>query len=410
MLPKTRLKIWKNSPNFLRTTTGNAMHVSPPPAIHWSGNRLLEGLTAPQLSDIQEHLKTQHFEDGELIFSEGDPGKRVYLIESGEIEVYKENPRVVLARLKPGMSFGGMALFNNVARAATCIAIGPTQLSYLTRKKMKMLSEGQYQSIYYRIIQNHVKIQQETVHKADSIIMEQTRLRLKEAREKIVFASFFTTLVLIVTLYVFALRTSISWIEQLQDSTPVTTGLLVLFTLFLVVMMRRNRMRPEMYGLHLNNWKQVLSEALLWTLGFIAAVTVLKFVMIQWVPAFQGRTLFEFPDLDTHKTSYVWMIAGMYALFAPIQEFIARGVIQGTLQNFLTGKYVTTRAILIATLLFSITHLHLDMSLAVFVIVPSIFWGLMYARQKSLLGVSISHIIIGLYVLFVMGFHVEGGM
>ena len=406
----TSLKIWKNSPNFLRTTTVNAMQPSPPPSVHWSGNRLLEGLTSPQFSEIQQHLKTQLFEDGELIFSEGDSGKRIYLIESGQIEVYKENPRVVLALLNPGMSFGGMALFNNVPRAATCKAVGPTKLAYLTRKKMKMLSEGQYRSIYYRIIQNHVKIQQETVHKADSIIMEQTRLRLKEAREKIVFASFFTTLVLIISLYVFALRTSLTWIENLQDSTPVTTGLLILFSLFLVVMMRRNKMRPEMYGLHLDNWKQVLGEALLWTLGFVAVVTLLKFVAIQWVPAFEGRSLFEFPDLEVHKTSYVWLIAGMYSLFAPIQEFIARGVIQGTLQNFLTGKYVTTRAILIATLLFSITHLHLDMSLAVFVIVPSIFWGIMYARHRSLLGVSISHIIIGLYVLFVMGFQVGGEM
>ena len=95
----------------------------------------------------------------------------------------------------------------------------------------------------------------------------------------------------------------------------------------------------------------------------------------------------------------------VYAIFTFLQELVTRGVIQGTLMRFLGGKHVNLRAILLSTMVFAISHMHLPSPLfAASVILPSFFWGAMYARQKSLFGVTLSHVIIGLWFTQIMGF------
>ncbi len=63
-----------------------------------------------------------HFEEGETIFRQGDPGDHFYLITSGEVEVIRERSsgdHHVLARLGRGEYFGETALLNRGRRNAT---------------------------------------------------------------------------------------------------------------------------------------------------------------------------------------------------------------------------------------------------------------------------------------------------
>jgi len=93
-----------------------------------------------------------------------------------------------------------------------------------------------------------------------------------------------------------------------------------------------------------------------------------------------------------------------YSVFAPVQEFIARGCFQSSFQNFLVGKYKTLTAIVISNLMFSMTHLHISISFALLAFIPGLFWGWQYARHKTLIGISISHIVIGLSASIFIGF------
>jgi membrane protease YdiL (CAAX protease family) len=89
---------------------------------------------------------------------------------------------------------------------------------------------------------------------------------------------------------------------------------------------------------------------------------------------------------------------GLYVLLSPMQEFVARGVIQGCLQHMLSGRHATWRAILVSNAVFSISHQHLGLGYALLVFVPGLFWGWLYQRHRSLVGVSVSHVLIGLWV------------
>jgi hypothetical protein len=93
-----------------------------------------------------------------------------------------------------------------------------------------------------------------------------------------------------------------------------------------------------------------------------------------------------------------------YAVFSPIQEFIARGGIQSAFQELLISKHKSLIAIVLANLMFSMTHLHISTVIAIVVFVPGLFWGWLYHRHKTLIGVCVSHIIVGLFAIRVVGF------
>ncbi len=95
----------------------------------------------------------------------------------------------------------------------------------------------------------------------------------------------------------------------------------------------------------------------------------------------------------------------LYALLVPVQELVARAVIQSSLMKIFSGRWMLLKAILLSNLMFSAFHLYLEMTFAIMTFIPGIFWGYLFAKQKGLLGVSISHIIIGLFVLIFLSIH-----
>jgi hypothetical protein len=67
-----------------------------------------------------------HFEPGEIIFRQGDPGDLVYTILRGEVEVIREDEggaERLLAKMGEGEYFGEMALISDAPRTATVRAL-----------------------------------------------------------------------------------------------------------------------------------------------------------------------------------------------------------------------------------------------------------------------------------------------
>ncbi len=70
------------------------------------------------------------FEQGEIIFTEGDDSREMYVVVSGGVEVIKKTKsgEVHLAKLNKGDFVGEMSLLESLPRSATARAIGTTKL------------------------------------------------------------------------------------------------------------------------------------------------------------------------------------------------------------------------------------------------------------------------------------------
>ncbi len=95
----------------------------------------------------------------------------------------------------------------------------------------------------------------------------------------------------------------------------------------------------------------------------------------------------------------------VYSIFSPIQEIATRCALQTTFFLFLPGGEITRKwnSIILSNLIFSAVHSHMDLTFAIVAFVPGLFWGWLFHKQRSLVGVSVSHIVLGVWVLFIIG-------
>jgi CRP/FNR family cyclic AMP-dependent transcriptional regulator len=85
----------------------------------------------PQVIDSKViHEKTMLYQDGEMIFQEGDINRDLYIIQEGQVEIWKntEKSEIRLAIFHRGDFFGDMALLQGGTRFASAKAAGATRL------------------------------------------------------------------------------------------------------------------------------------------------------------------------------------------------------------------------------------------------------------------------------------------
>lgn len=86
---------------------------------------LFEDLSVADLEKIGKIARNESVKQKTVLFKEGDPGDRCYVITRGEVRISKFIPNIgeeALAILKPGDYFGEMALIDKFPRSAHAIA------------------------------------------------------------------------------------------------------------------------------------------------------------------------------------------------------------------------------------------------------------------------------------------------
>ncbi len=88
-------------------------------------------------------MTTETYQQGEVIFQEFDPGKVMYLLVRGTVEIRKrigKHNDTVLAVLKAGECFGEIGLIDNRPRSASAICLQDTLVFSLSLKKLMQLA------------------------------------------------------------------------------------------------------------------------------------------------------------------------------------------------------------------------------------------------------------------------------
>ena len=112
---------------------------SPPELL--AGVPLFEELGPDDLAWIAKAAHVRSFEGGESIFEAGEPGRSLYILTAGAVQVLNPNQAegYQLARLGSGDFLGEMALLNDSPRSATVKAVGPVEALVLDKSHFRQL-------------------------------------------------------------------------------------------------------------------------------------------------------------------------------------------------------------------------------------------------------------------------------
>jgi CRP-like cAMP-binding protein len=99
------------------------------------------------LPPIDETKFNRSYADNKVIFCEHEPGRELYIIQSGKVKISKivNNNEVMLAVLQTGDIFGEMAILDNKPRSASAVAFGYTDVLAINKANFEGMVKAQPQ-------------------------------------------------------------------------------------------------------------------------------------------------------------------------------------------------------------------------------------------------------------------------
>jgi CRP-like cAMP-binding protein len=97
---------------------------------------MLALLPEPQLERLAAESEQVRLSAGDVVFREGDPGDRFYVVEEGEVEIAGKS-------FGPGEAFGEIALLRDLPRTATVTATSDVILRAIKRDEFVDTVMGQ---------------------------------------------------------------------------------------------------------------------------------------------------------------------------------------------------------------------------------------------------------------------------
>jgi len=105
------------------------------------GATVLGQLPQEKWDEIARAVEDLVVAPGTVIFRQGDPGDKFYLIRTGRVRVFREDASLEteLSVLQAGDDFGEMALFMDAPRSATVAALEETRLMVLSKEQFQSI-------------------------------------------------------------------------------------------------------------------------------------------------------------------------------------------------------------------------------------------------------------------------------
>jgi CRP-like cAMP-binding protein len=367
---------------------------------------LLAGLDASQRNAFVQLASFVHIDARDaLLVREGEPAENFYIILTGEAEVLKREPGserlLSLAKLGPGDHFGETALFHEVRRTATVRASTPMMVAMIkTRDVRESPSSHPWLPPFLLGL----------VRGGTSVINRLTNLTAEGLRAEAVGTTRLLTLnrvliYVVASLSIYAVGLALAW--QFGDAISVErvgNGLYVVLGGALLWMLYNSGASARAFGLRFaDHVPRELGESLLFIGVAVGLLTGLEWLLIETVPAFGNTPLFA------ADTLFAFEIALYYTVLIPLQELWVRGGLQTSIEEvFAEHPRRSLLAIVLSNAAFAPLHLHVAPYFGV--LAPMMFvlglpLGWLYARHRSLLGVSLAHLIIVLWALRVLNFN-----
>jgi CRP/FNR family transcriptional regulator, cyclic AMP receptor protein len=355
---------------------------------------LFAGLPAATLDRLADISQRRTIAPGQPIVREGERARELFVLLAGTAEVRKREehrPDVehVIGQLSPGEVIGEVALFDQLPRSATVLALDECTLWVLAFDQV--VSEPKLVLNVARSLARRVRD-----HGDEMRATAQERASMGELIVKMV-----------VLLCGYALLLSgLPWVQERlpASSSWVSLPIIALFGLGSWRFIRNSGFEMSRFGLGTKHLFGSIAEAVVFTPPFMAAVAGAKWLVMRVEPRWRAMPLIQYPDVQAQLSSpRVLQLLAVYGVSALVQELIVRCALQSSLESYLVGRGRVLKAILVSALMFSVNHLHISFLFAILAFLPGIFWGVLFERRRNIVGVALSHFVVGGFVFFVLG-------
>lgn len=106
---------------------------------------IFESLSEDELRQVADLAVPRRYEEGEVIFREGDRSETCFIVRTGRVRITRRHPggrRLTLAEIGAGEMFGELSMFDGEGRSATVEALEETTtLALLERDVRRVLRE-----------------------------------------------------------------------------------------------------------------------------------------------------------------------------------------------------------------------------------------------------------------------------
>ncbi len=369
----------------------------------------------PLFKDISDHNRKLLCEKAEIVellsdqilISAEEEQNNLYLMVCGHLEAFIRDElgqQFSLQHFYTNDTIGEVAIIDRQRASALVIAKQPSQLIKIRKADLENIDDPHF----FRALAQIVAIR---LRETNNRVVHALKQELYKTHKLAALGQFATYMLLLIAGYNITLQITMALVKNIYTNLCASTTVIAIFTFFLIKLIKRSGYHVSEYGITLKRWRFAIKDSLIMTAIFLIIVTLIKKALILYGllagPLFDVQAAIPAAQLGTLKY-YLFLSLGLiiYALFVPLQEFIARGACQSSLTRLLQGEHAKELAIIISSALFSAMHVHLSTFLAIVVFFPSLFWGWLYSRSGTLLSPVISHLLIGWYVIFLLG--IEG--
>jgi CRP-like cAMP-binding protein len=369
---------------------------------------IFHNIPSAELDLLLTHAKHLRFQPGDIIIEENSTLPGLMVILSGNVEVLKEEQK--LSQLRINQVIGELSFIDNKKTSTSVKAVDHVEILFLPGK---LLNKKNLAHVKQIILSNLCQHLANRLRNTNELALTEMQEKLQESKARLNLSILFTQTLLLFSLYIISTFVFIDMDYTALYKRLFSLASIFIFSTIMFITVLRAKIPLSLCGLTWKGWQKSLKEAVFFSVMIMLLLTVSKMIAIN-TPFlenfFKSKNIFTglaaFSSHGSLNLQYLLLALSAYIAFCPLQEFISRGVMQSMLQNFLAGSEFKVKwvAIILSNLLFSLSHLHISVSFVFFVFPAGIFWGWLFARHQTLLGVTLSHIMLGVWVIFVLNF------
>jgi CheY-like chemotaxis protein/membrane protease YdiL (CAAX protease family) len=379
----------------------------------------LATLTRKEVELIAKGARTAHYPENTIIDGEEFGDTRLPVITWGEAEMLQSaqlpdgeevEHRVVL--LEAGNLLG---TFNFISPPA-----GQSYPKVRTTRSTEVVVlefADEDPNSELSVIRDKVKmaigtIMSQRINYSDKALAISLTHRLAENELKRTAGGYVITMACLLGFYTLAMRGLVG--SELKGAARAisSTTMILIFAMPLFVILRKGPIKAHKLGLTFQGARTAVIDAVKLSFVFVVMLIAAKALLVAYVPAFHDGMVFEFSQTFTRYTpagDFDWLFYALnvcvYALVVPVQEIIARCGLQSLLVEFLYGsdRRRAITAILASNIVFAAAHSHLNVGFAAVTFVGGLFFGWVFHRNRSIVGVSVAHFMLGGTAMFALG-------